>query len=60
MLHLDIEEVDNGYIIHAQPSTQGFVCKAQYVATDVHALGLLVKQLAGAEKDKQCKAKRKS
>lgn len=59
MLELKIKEVDNGYIIYHLPEQQGYICREQYVATDVHALGLLIKQLAGAEKHRQCQARKK-
>jgi hypothetical protein len=59
MLELRIEELNNGYIVYTLPEQQGYRSKAQHVATNIQALGLLVKQLAGAEKHEQCQAKRK-
>lgn len=58
MLELRIEEVANGYAVYVLPELQGYR-GIQHIAIDIHALGLLVKQLAGAEKHKQCLARRK-
>lgn len=59
MIKLHIEEVVNGYIVYTDHAREGYMPTARHIATDVHALGLLIKQLAGAEKHKQCQAKRK-
>ncbi len=59
MLRLQIDEVDNGYTVSKVPAYQGEVITLQYIANDIHALGLLIKQLAGAEKRRQCLAKKK-
>lgn len=57
MLNITIKDADNGYII-SHYNAIGSCLKAEYVATDVHALGLLIKQLAGAERHRQCKDKK--
>ena len=60
MLDLRIEEVDNGYVVSALPEQREMMYRTQHVAIDVRELGLLIKQLAGAEKDRRYKARRKS
>lgn len=59
MLELKVEQVANGYVVYSCGPYPGAMCTAQHVATDVHALGLLIKRLAGAANHKQCQAKRK-